>query len=343
MKKFVKVIFFIGVIAAGIIGLNACSKKPTELNALTQFSGHTDYIISQNDEKALAFDYEKGLEVDASITKSVKGLKAYKTLLIDIEGSGSVAIILENEAGTESKKVSIYAPKAGAKYEWDLRDDSAFLDKVRTIRIIAAPGKTEQEGNIRITKLMFTVDLADNYVIQTDFYNIPSNIHDYDGAGTEFHFNSKWTNNEPNTDDEPIFDFVYEGEKTVVNFDKKGTDFAWAFFYTLVKGDFSKFNYMVFKVKGAAGPKVLAKFEYTDGAIESSVILDGTEQEFAIDFKALTAEEKKTISRVLVFGDAGVSNTQGSFEILDAYMTTEYTIVNPIVYNIYNGDRKSVV
>ena len=155
MKRTVKLLLFIGVIVAGIIGLNACQKKPTELNVLSGFSGHTDYIISQNDEKALAFDYEKGLEEDASITKSVKGLKDFKTLLIDVEGSGSIAIILENENGTESKKVSLYVPKVGAKYEWDLRNDSAFLSKVKTIRIIAAPGKTEQDGNVRITKLMF--------------------------------------------------------------------------------------------------------------------------------------------------------------------------------------------
>ena len=36
---------------------------------------------------------------------------------------------------------------------------------------------------------MFSDQLADNYVINTDFSNIPSNINEYDGVADEFHFN----------------------------------------------------------------------------------------------------------------------------------------------------------
>ncbi|MCK9493508.1 MAG: hypothetical protein M0Q00_03960, partial [Acholeplasmataceae bacterium] len=282
----------------------------------------------------LEFDYAKGEDATVSISKAVEGLKEYKKLLISVTGDGEFSLILENAAGTTVKKVSIYATSFSVDYEWDLRNDSTFLDSVRKIRIIAAPGKTDEEGNIRITKLMFSDQLADNYVINTDFSNIPSNINEYDGVADEFHFNQKWVNNEPNANEDPIYKFAYANNETTVTYDKSG-GFSWSFFYNLVKGDFSKFNYIVLKVQGTAGVKVLAKFEPNN--IENDIILNGEVQEFAIDFSALTAAEKKLINRVLVFGAAGTDGAKGSFKILDAYMTDEYTVVDPKIYNTYNG------
>ncbi|MDD4824603.1 MAG: hypothetical protein PHU13_04960, partial [Acholeplasmataceae bacterium] len=340
MKRIGKNLLVLGLILAGVVGITACKKDepPVEeektLNVLSGFAGHADYTISQNTVTALEFDYAKGEDATVSISKAVEGLKAYKKLLISVTGDGEFSLILENAAGTTVKKVSIYATSFSVDYEWDLRNDSTFLDSVRKIRIIAAPGKTGEEGNIRITKLMFSDQLADNYVINTDFSNIPSNINEYDGVADEFHFNQKWVNNEPNANEDPIYTFAYANNETTVTYDKSG-GFSWSFFYNLVKGDFSKFNYIVLKVQGTAGVKVLAKFEPNN--IENDIILNGEVQEFAIDFSALTAAEKKLINRVLVFGAAGTDGAKGSFKILDAYMTDEYTVVDPKIYNTYNG------
>lgn len=340
MKRIGKNLLVLGLILAGIVGITACKKDepPVEeektLNVLSGFAGHADYTISQNTVAALEFDYAKGEDATVSISKAVEGLKEYKKLLITVTGDGEFSLILENAAGTTVKKVSIYATSFSVDYEWDLRNDSTFLDSVRKIRIIAAPGKTGEEGNIRITKLMFSDQLADNYVINTDFSNIPSNINEYDGVADEFHFNQKWVNNEPNGNEDPIYTFAYANNETTVTYDKSG-GFGWAFFYNLVKGDFSKFNYIVLKVQGTAGVKVLAKFEPNN--IEDDIILNGEVQEFAIDFSALTAAEKKLINRILVFGAAGTDGAKGSFKILDAYMTDEYTVVDPKIYNTYNG------
>jgi hypothetical protein len=340
MKRIGKNLLVLGLILAGIVGITACKKDepPVEeektLNVLSGFAGDADYTISQNTVAALEFDYAKGEDATVSISKAVEGLKEYKKLLISVTGDGEFSLILENAAGTTVKKVSIYATSFSVDYEWDLRNDSTFLDSVRKIRIIAAPGKTDEEGNIRITKLMFSDQLADNYVINTDFSNIPSNINEYDGVADEFHFNQKWVNNEPNGNEDPIYTFAYANNETTVTYDKSG-GFGWAFFYNLVKGDFSKFNYIVLKVQGTAGVKVLAKFEPNN--IENDIILNGEVQEFAIDFSALTAAEKKLINRVLVFGAAGTDGAKGSFKILDAYMTDEYTVVDPKIYNTYNG------
>ena len=340
MKRIGKNLLVLGLILAGIVGITACKKDepPVEeektLNVLSGFAGDADYTISQNTVAALEFDYAKGEDATVSISKAVEGLKEYKKLLISVTGDGEFSLILENAAGTTVKKVSIYATSFSVDYEWDLRNDSTFLDSVRKIRIIAAPGKTDEEGNIRITKLMFSDQLADNYVINTDFSNIPSNINEYDGVADEFHFNQKWVNNEPNANEDPIYTFAYANNETTVTYDKSG-GFSWSFFYNLVKGDFSKFNYIVLKVQGTAGVKVLAKFEPNN--IENDIILNGEVQEFAIDFSALTAAEKKLINRVLVFGAAGTDGAKGSFKILDAYMTDEYTVVDPKIYNTYNG------
>ncbi|MFA6987949.1 MAG: hypothetical protein WC185_02730 [Acholeplasmataceae bacterium] len=340
MKRIGKNLLVLGLILAGVVGITACKKDepPVEeektLNVLSGFAGHADYTISQNTVTALEFDYAKGEDATVSISKAVEGLKEYKKLLITVTGDGEFSLILENAAGTTVKKVSIYATSFSVDYEWDLRNDSTFLDSVRKIRIIAAPGKTGEEGNIRITKLMFSDQLADNYVINTDFSNIPSNINEYDGVADEFHFNQKWVNNEPNGNEDPIYTFAYANNETTVTYDKSG-GFGWAFFYNLVKGDFSKFNYIVLKVQGTAGVKVLAKFEPNN--IEDDIILNGEVQEFAIDFSALTAAEKKLINRILVFGAAGSDGAKGSFKILDAYMTDEYTVIDPKIYNTYNG------
>lgn len=339
MKRIGKNLLVLGLILAGVVGITACKRDEPPvvektLNVLSGFAGHADYTISQNTEAALEFDYVKGEDAEVSISKNVEGLKVYKKLLITVTGDGEFSLILENAAGTTVKKVSIYATSFSVDYEWDLRNDSTFLDSVRKIRIIAAPGKTDEEGNIRITKLMFSDKLADNYVINTDFTNIPSNINEYDGVADEFHFNQKWVNNEPNGNEDPIYTFAYANDETTVTYDKTG-GFGWAFFYNLVKGDFSKFNYIVLRVQGTEGVKVLAKFEPNN--IENDIILNGEVQELAIDFSSLTADDKKLINRVLVFGAAGADGAKGSFKILDAYMTDEYTIVDPKVYNTYNG------
>jgi hypothetical protein len=317
-----------------LLVLAGCTNTPeplTEYNVLGSFvdSGDEVYDITTNTEQLLEFDYAKATFPDAYLSKTIdKDLSDLKKLVITVQGTGSILVRLENEDGTVSKVVSLNVTGIEGSYEWNLSNDSEFLKTIARIEIVGAPGKEESIGSVEVSELKFYATVADNYIIQTDFNNIPDNVNEYNGTDVEFHFNAKWANFAEET-----YTITYDGTDTVVSFTKPAGQ-EWSTMGTKVQGDFSKFNYVVAVVSGTTNQQFLLK---AANGYESRVKFDGTEQEVAVDISEMTDEEKNAITDIFVFGLPGAAGS-GEFTIHDIYFTETYEIpVVEIIKNNYNG------
>ena len=278
--------------------LIGCKEDPvpedlTEYNLLGGWvdGGDGVYTLTTNSEAKLAFTYDKGehesayLE-SAEITEDLSGMKK---LTIKLKGMGAIKV--ELIAGNETKEISLNVVPNEYGYQWNLIDDGEFLKKLDKVRITGAPGKTGATGNVEISEMKFynTEALVD--IIQTGFNNIPDNVNEYDGTSETFNFNSKWERLVP---EEEVYTITVEDGITKVSVEKSGEE--WACIQALVKGDFTKFNYVVAKVKGTEGqPFILKAFE--NPIMETKVTLTGEEQYVAVDISGLTAEQKNRLIR----------------------------------------------
>lgn len=314
---------------------------PTVFNALGAWvdGGDQVYTITTNTTESLSFNYDKGSFTYGYMkTDITQDLSSYKKLVITLEGSGTVLIKLETNDDTPAKEIGLNVTGISGSYEWNLINDAAFLAKVDQIVIIAAPGKVNSVGNVTVTELEFSQNVAANYIIQTGFNNIPQNVNEYDGTGDMFDFNDKWESNDPD-----VFVIDYVNEEAVVTLDKPA-GFEWAFMKTRVQGDFTDFNYVVFIVTGTAGQKLLIKpNEYN--SYEQFIWLNGEEQELIIDLTEMPLAEKNAITDFKVFAAAGVAPATGTFTIHEAYFAETYDYQPPvIVKNIYeSGETFSLV
>jgi len=320
--------------------LIGCKEDPvpedlTEYNLLGGWvdGGDGVYTLTTNSEAKLAFTYDKGehesayLE-SAEITEDLSGMKK---LTIKLKGMGAIKV--ELIAGNETKEISLNVVPNEYSYQWNLIDDGEFLKKLDKVRITGAPGKTGATGNVEISEMKFynTEALVD--IIQTGFNNIPDNVNEYDGTSETFNFNSKWERLVP---EEEVYTITVEDGITKVSVEKSGEE--WACIQALVKGDFTKFNYVVAKVKGTEGqPFILKAFE--NPIMETKVTLTGEEQYVAVDISGLTAEQKNSINKILIFGFAGLPTGSGYFEIIEAFMTEEWD--TGIVKNVYDGTAET--
>ena len=311
----------------------------TDFNVLGNWTDGGDgvYTMLTNTTAELDFTYNKATFPYAYLQSALitEDLSVYKKLVITVEGTGTMLLKLETNDDTPAKEVGLNVTGIQGTYEWNLLSASDFLAKVDRVVIIAAPGKEESVGAITVSKLSFEVEVADNYIINDGFNNIPSNVNEYNGTDEEFHFNSKWESN-----DEGIYEITYEGTDAVVEYDK-GSGMEWAFMRTRVQGDFTDFNYAVFTVTGTAGHKLLIKpNEYN--AVESFIYLNGTEQEIVIDLTELTLAEKNAIVDFKVFIAAGLAPASGEVTFHDAFMVDDYEFEQPIILdNEYNGTDKT--
>ncbi|PKK93665.1 MAG: hypothetical protein CVV61_03510 [Tenericutes bacterium HGW-Tenericutes-6] len=310
-----------------------------DFNALGnwQDGGDNVYTITTNTADRLEFSYNKGTFPNAFLRSAVitEDLSVYKKLVITVEGTGSMLLKLETNDSTPAKEVGLNVTGIQGTYEWNLLNAGAFLEKVERIVIIAAPGKEASIGQINITDLYFGVDVAEGFIINDNFNNIPSNVNEYNGTDEIFNFNSKWESN-----DEGIYQITYQGTDAIVDYDK-GSGLEWAFMRTRVQGNFNDFNYAVFVVTGSANHKLLIKpNEYN--SIESFIWLDGSRQELVIDLRDLTLVEKNAITDFKVFIAAGLAPAAGELIIHEAFMIDDYEFEEPeILVNEYNGTDKS--
>jgi hypothetical protein len=311
--------------------LVACNKDeeevPTEFNALGAWvdGGDDVYTITTNTEASLTFTYDKGDSTYGFMkTDITDDLSSYKKLVITLEGSGTILVKLETSDDTPAKEIGLNVTGISGSYEWNLIEDADFLEVVDQIVIIAAPGKVNSIGNVTITKMEFSQDVAANYIIQTGFNNIPQNVNEYDGTGDTFDFNDKWESNDPD-----LYEITYANDEATVAYDKPAS-FEWAFMKTMVQGDFTDFNYVVFIVTGTEGHKLLIKpNEYN--AYESFIWLTGEEQELVIDLTEMPLAEKNAITDFKFFAAAGTAPATGTITIHEAYFAETYDYQPPVI------------
>jgi hypothetical protein len=330
-------LFSLLLVLLSVFVLIACKEDkpeevPTEFNALGAWvdGGDSVYTITTNTAARLAFTYNKGSHTYAYMkTDLTADLSSYKKLVITVEGSGTILVKLETNDSTPAKEIGLNVTGISGSYEWNLINDSEFLAKVDKIVIIAAPGKVSSIGNVAVTKMEFSQSVATNFIIQTGFNNIPQNVNEYDGTGDTFSFNDKWESNDPD-----VYEITYANDEAVVTIDKP-SGFEWAFMKTMVQGDFTDFNYVVFIVSGTAGQKLLIKpNEYN--SYEQFIWLNGQEQELIIDLTNMPLAEKNAITDFKVFAAAGVAPATGTFTIHEAYFAEDYDYQPPVIIkNVY--------
>ncbi len=319
-------------------GITACKKEEVIIPEVTEFNvlgGWTDggdgvYTLNTNTTSELDFSYDKAAFPYAFMSSAdiTEDLSIFKKLVITVEGTGTMLIKLETSDTTPAKEVGLNVTGIEGTYEWNLIADSAFLAKVDKVVIIAAPGKEDSIGDIQVTQLKFDVAVADGFIIQTDFNNIPTNVNEYNGTDETFDFNMKWENFSEET-----YTISYVGSTTVVSFDKAAGQ-EWSTMQSQVQGDFTDFNYVVAVVTGTVGQKFLLK---AATGYEAFVFLTAEEQDVVIDISGMTAAEKNAITAIFAFGYAGVVGT-GDFVIHQAFMTADYEYEAPVIINnIYNG------
>lgn len=306
-------------------------------NALGNFvdGGDEVYTLNTNSTSELNFDYQKADEthiysyIYASIDENTS-LEKYKKLVFTTVGNGTMMLKLECADGTPGKEVSINVTGIEASYEWNLSNDAEFLKSVTKVVIFAAPGKAEGAGQISITKLSFEEELADNFIIQTDFSNIPTNVNEYNGTDETFDFNAKWANV-----NDTIYTIEQDEETRVVRVDyEKSAGMEWSCIESKVKGDFTKFKYVVVVAKGTADKTLMVK---AATGVEKTFKFDGTKQTFVLDISTMANDAKNSIASIVLFGSPN-STQSGSFEIHEAYMSeTSPVEVEEIVKNVYNG------
>lgn len=333
-------VFTFLLVIVGVLALSACKKddpviEVTEYSALGEWvdGGDGVYSLTTNTAEELDFSYAKGTHTDAYMVKDVSDvdLSTFKTLIVTVEGTGTMLLKLKQANGT-AKEISLNVTGITGSYEWNLINDSDFLADVEKISIYAAPTKEDSTGDITISKLMFTVDVAGNYIIQTGFNNIPENVNEFDGTTDTFDFNAKWVNFA-----EDIYQVTYDGGKTEVSFDK-AAGYEWSAMLSAVQGDFTDFNYIVLKVSGTDGQKLLVKpNSYND--YENFVFLTEDIQELVLDITDMSVADKNAITELYVFGAAGTASS-GSFTIHEAFFAEEYEYVAPVYdHNVYeSGD-----
>ena len=311
----------------------------TEYNVLGDWvdGGDGVYTFSANTASELSFTYAKaeysyGYMRSRAITED---LSIFKKLVITVEGSGTMLLKLETNDGTPAKEIGLNVTGIQGTYQWNLNAAASFLAKVDKVVIIAAPGKTESVGSIKVTSLKFGTSVASGFIINDGYNNIPTNVNEYNGTDEMFNFNSKWESS-----DEGVYVISYDGTDADIVYDKPAGK-EWAFLKTNVQGVFEDFNYVVFKLQGTAGHKVIAKpNEYNN--IEASIFLDGSVQELVINLTTLTTAQKNAIVDFKVFIAAGLAPAAGQVTIIEAFMAEDYEFEAPVfLVNEYNGTDKS--
>lgn len=343
MKKIMKM--FIAVLAVmTVFGLASCDKTDKVSNpysVLGDFSVADEtnvYSLAENTKTKLDFDYTKSdseTHRNSYIKKAIKNsnLNKYQKLVITLTGLGDVKI--ELVAGSTTLAVYLNATTVESTYEWNLIPHKDVLSNVTEIRVYGAAGRVSTTGYVTISRLAFNTNVADGYIIQTDFNNIPSNVNEYDGVSETFDVNAKWEEN----GEDGVYTIEQDAttKETEVSY-KKNEGNEWSCIISNVRGKLENFKYLVVVAKGTDGKKMMIKVEGEgDVAKESTEKFDGTKQTFVLDLTTLTADQRNAISKVVLFG-APNAIQDGRFTIYEAYMSKTSPIeIEETIKNVYNG------
>ena len=305
--------------------------------------GNSVYTIANENGKTNV-SYVKNSEdhrwafVKADLTDA-DNVSKMKTLKFSLSGVGTVIIKIEGTAG--AVEVKMLLSDAPAAYELNLMNNLDVIAGANKVIIFGAPDSANATGSFVVEELTLTANEADNYIVNPGWSNIPEGANVYDGVADKFSFNANWIDN-----DQVVHAFTYNDDKSVTVDYNKGA-YSWAFAYAEITGKYGAFPYITFRVQGTAGEAVLFKVEPTNnggkGNKEVKIDFDGSVQTVTLDLSDYTAEERESISRVLMFGAPGTENVTGSYKILDAFFTYNYDGEKPVVYTVneYNGTDQS--
>lgn len=304
-------------------------------------------VTNENGKASVAYtknsDDHKWAYVVANIDAADK-MEKMNTLKFALSGVGTVIIKLEGASG--NVEVKMLLSDVSSPYELNLLNSKDKIGDATKVIIFAAPDSANATGTFVVDELTLTANDPDNYIVNPGWSNIDPNSNVYDGVADTFSFNKNWIDN-----DQVIHKFTYNDDGTVKVDYNKGA-YSWAFAYAEIAGKYGAFPYITFKVQGTAGEAVLFKVEPKEnggkGNREKKIDFDGTVQTVTLDLSEYTAEERASISRVLMFGAPGVVSTEekeatGSYTIHAAYFTHNYEGEKPVVYTVneYNGTDQS--
>ena len=312
-----------------------------DVNLVTRLvdGGNNVYTVANENGKANVSyvknsDEHKWAFVKADLTDADQVSKM-RTLKFSLSGVGTVIIKLEGTAGVVEVKMLL--SDAPAAYELNLMNSLDVVGGANKVIIFGAPDSANATGSFVVEELTLTANEADNYIVNPGWSNIPEGANVYDGVADKFSFNANWIDN-----DQVVHAFTYNDDKSVTVDYNKGA-YSWAFAYAEITGKYGVFPYITFRVQGTAGEAVLFKVEPTNnggkGNREVRIDFDGSVQTVTLDLSEYTAEERESISRVLMFGAPGTENATGSYKILDAFFTYNYDGTRPVVHetSTYDG------
>ena len=294
-------------------------------------SGDGCYTVTEADGKTtVAFNKPAGKEW-SSAKVDLTGMTnkdKMSTLRFKVSGVGKLVLKFEGSAGTAQVEIFIY--ESASKYEWSLLDDVAKITDAHSLFIFAAGGGAG-EGSVIFEELTLTPDVAGDdtsyQIITTNYKNFIDGPHVYDGISKDFHFNWDWACN-----DGDVYEFTYGDNGIKVDYSKPVVERDWAYALTPVAGDFSKMNYLNFRVTGTASKNFTAKVAQADsnktnvpGFEDGHFKFSGEEDTFSVDISGLTPEAKRLIGNVFFFAEGGSygDNVKGSFMLHDAWFSQQ--------------------
>ena len=293
-------------------------------------SGDGCYTVTDADGKTtVAFNKPAGKEW-ASAKVDLSGIankEKMNTLRFKVSGVGQLILKFEGTAGTAEVKLFVYDTESN--YEWGFVDeDFAKIGAAHSLMIFAAAGGAG-EGSVSFSELTLTPALAGDdtsyQIITTNYKNFIDGPHVYDGISKDFHFSWDWACN-----DGDVYTFEYGDNGITVNYSKPDNTREWAYALTPVAGDFSRMNFLNFKVTGTKGKGFTAKVAQADanksnvpGFNDGHFNFSGTEDTFSVDISGLTPEAKRLIGNVFFFAEGGKfgADVNGSFVLHDAWFS----------------------
>ena len=292
-------------------------------------SGDGCYTVTEADGKTtVAFNKPAGKEW-SSAKVDLTGMTnkdKMSTLRFKVSGVGKLVLKFEGSAGAAQVEIFIY--ESASKYEWSLLDDVAKITDAHSLFIFAAGGGAG-EGSVIFEELTLTPDVAGDdtsyQIITTNYKNFIDGPHVYDGISKDFHFSWDWACN-----DGDVYTFEYGDNGITVNYTKPDNTREWAYALTPVAGDFSRMNFLNFKVTGTKGKGFTAKVAQADanksnvpGFNDGHFNFSGTEDTFSVDISGLTPEAKRLIGNVFFFAEGGKfgADVNGSFVLHDAWFS----------------------
>lgn len=314
-------------------------QQTTTLNLMDKIVDGGDNVYTVNAtaaETTLTYTKAEGTEwASAKIDLVDYDLSKMQSLKFSLKGEGKVCIKIQSDTG--ALEINLRLTEISGDYEWSLLKEDAVnvLSKPVTMYIFGLPGAVSGSGTVTFSRLEFSEEVADGFIIENGYTNIKADANEYDGTSATFDINHFWTQNDENS-----YEFTENADNTItVNYSQA----EWQFAYSSLQGSgYGKFPYITIKAKGTEGDKVLFKVEPTGASpIEKTLTFTGGDDVFTFDLSSLTTEVRESINRVLMFAAPGMKNVKGTYTLQEVYYTMEMeveeepTVNNTFVYDGY--------